>query len=283
MKRTYKSLRRCFFGCKGRGSRRNQSHVNSSWGSCGVGCLNQHFFDYSLRLSFFDVVLLRRLHHLKSIGVPSAQLPASVQCCLQLGEKFVPDTTFCMREFDSALSQLSLRLRRKYFFAHNECRRRPCENHILPQCSLRSAFFPKLPPDVESILQKWIRGIREDALNMAASHKRVRQPYIIRKAVAWLKAQHQSKSLCRIGSDKGYGPMVCSFDTVLKQTRSEATSGDFLLCSQDILVSQYIDIFDSLDAILDKGVSFSYTTRSTKVYVATIPCSWLTMPQGARR
>ena len=64
---------------------------------------------------------------------------------------------------------------------------------------------------LESILSAWAKGLREDAVALASYRSRTRMPYFFKKALAWLKQAHEQRLVCKIGSDKNYGPHLVTY------------------------------------------------------------------------
>ena len=94
-----------------------------------------------------------------------------------------------------------------------------------------------------------------------------RKPYVVRKAMQWLRLQYDKGLINKIGSDKNYGPALVSAGKISAQLDVEISGNAF----REVSVAQFtmatVDAFDALSGLLASGVRRGYIDDSTRAFM----------------
>lgn len=143
------------------------------------------------------------------------------------------DAPISLRSLQIDRDNFILRLKRQIFFQGITAESSANYSRLqLPKLALPSSFVPDIDADTQLHAGALKQTILDRALGVTEKRSRPRIHPLSRRALKWLRDSYDLKKLCTISGDKGYGPVIVSYQPIYVSDL-QRTSPSFIQLDSD--------------------------------------------------
>eukprot|EP00929_Paragymnodinium_shiwhaense_P100864 TRINITY_DN63508_c0_g2_i1.p1 TRINITY_DN63508_c0_g2~~TRINITY_DN63508_c0_g2_i1.p1 ORF type:complete len:188 (-),score=10.65 TRINITY_DN63508_c0_g2_i1:148-648(-) len=89
----------------------------------------------------------------------------------------------------------------------------------------------------------------------------------MRRALSWFRMQNKAGAVCKVGADKGYGPVIVSANKIRFELMHDAQSGMYTPVSVQDYMSSLVTIVDWAKAAFDRAHFKGFINTKTKDFL----------------